>query len=98
VVFHGSPCGDTAHCLDLKGQLRGKLILFGHQVPDTGSHYTLRATGALTKLGNVAAQGWAQGTGFIAYGQERMRITLTNSSGSVTLRGRSPVVKGFTSP
>ena len=98
VVVRGSPCHGASSCLDLNGHLSGKLSRSGHPVPDVGSHYTLKATGRLTPLGHVAADGWAHGTGFINQGHEQMRLTLTNSKGTITVRARSPQVRGFSSP
>lgn len=92
-------CRRTHGCKTrLKGTLRGTLTAAGRHLPDTGSQDTLTGGGRISPLGNARARGWVQGTGFIAHGHELMRITLTTSSGSITLQGRSAAVKGFSSP
>jgi hypothetical protein len=69
-----------------------------HRVPDTGTSFTIMASGKLKPLGPVSATGTAQGTGFIARGYASMQLTLTAGNGTVTYQAQAGPVGGFTSP
>jgi hypothetical protein len=98
LTFRSLPCQGAPQCVQLDGTLTGRISTQPRGVPDTGRSFAIRATGRLTTLGHVSARGIIQGTGFIAHGHVLLELTLTNPSGSVTLRAQSSTVGGFSSP
>ncbi len=90
-------CGESAHCFELTGKLTGKLTA-EPSIPDAGQSFKVRVSGIVAPLGHVSVAGTVHGTGFIARGREQLRLTLTGSAGSVRIRARSKIVRGFTSP
>ncbi len=69
-----------------------------HSLPDVGHSELLRGAGSIQPLGHVSIQGEVHGTGFIQNGRETLILTVSNSTGAVTLNALSARVKGFRSP
>lgn len=89
--------GDGSRCIRLSGDLDGTATA-KQTIPDTGSKYLIAATGLVHALGSSSATGTARGPGFISSGFCAVKLTLATRQGSVTLRGKSHAVPGFTSP
>jgi hypothetical protein len=98
VVIRGRCGGSAQGCTRLQGVLSGRLSSSRAGPPDTGHEYALAGTGQVRPLGHVSVRGEVAGTGFISHGHELMKMTLSSSSGGVTLEGHSGPVKGFTAP
>ena len=65
---------------------------------DTGGVQTLTGGGTVQPLGPVQASGTLHTPGFIAQGRTTGRMTLSNASGSVTLRLVGPPQPSFSGP
>jgi hypothetical protein len=89
--------GSGTRCIRLSGDLNGTATA-KQTIPDMGAKYLIVATGHVHSLGLSTATGTARGPGFIAEGFCAVKLTLATPQGSVTLRGKSHAVPGFTSP
>jgi hypothetical protein len=89
--------GSRTRCLRLSGGLDGTATA-KQTIPDTGSRYLIAATGHVHSLGPSTAAGMVRGPGLISDGFCAVKLTLATPQGSVTLRGKSHAVPGFTSP
>jgi hypothetical protein len=98
VVIQGHCRAAAQGCTQLDGELSGRLSSSRGGPPDTGREYLLTGTGRIGPLGQVTVRGEVAGAGFIAHGHELMKMTLSSSSGGVTVEARSGPVKGFTKP
>ena len=98
VVVIGRCGGGSHHCTALNGAVSGRLTPAGPRLPDVGHGFKLSGAGRVTPLGHVTLRGAVSGTGFIAHGHEQLTITLSSSSGSMTVQAVSGPVKGFSSP
>ena len=66
-------------------------------IPDIGATHALAGAGRVRSLGQVAAAGSVQTTGFIAVGRSEGSLRLSNAKGSVTLVLQGPRQHGFSS-
>jgi hypothetical protein len=98
-TIRGIRCRSVRQCLDLRGTLTGTVAAATQRGPtDVGHGFTLRATGRIVPLGEVAASGHVHGTGFIRWGRETMQLILRAHRGKLTIDAQSRLVPGFTSP
>jgi hypothetical protein len=98
IVLRGLPCQGASRCLALSGVLRGVITEPTRQNPDVGQDFSIIANGRITGVGRVTSDGNGHGTGFIRRAREILQITLINRSGRITVRARSHLVRGFSSP
>jgi hypothetical protein len=97
VSLAGAPCRQAPHCVRLSGKLRGTLTELPSN-PDVGKRFAIDADGKVKPAGQVAARGRVNGTGFIAYARETLRLSLRAGSSEITIGASSKRVRGFTSP
>jgi hypothetical protein len=98
VRLTGRNCATRNKCVDLDGRLHGTITAARDRIPDVGRPFGLALSGDVAPLGSVTVSGSVQGTGNIARGRERARITLKGAHGSITVSANSGTVPGFTSP
>jgi hypothetical protein len=98
VTLRGGSCGASKHCIAVSGKLTGSLTRGPAAVPDVGSSLRIRASGTIKSVGKVSATGTVHGTGFIARGQETLKLKLTAPGGTITIGADSGLVPGGTSP
>jgi len=80
VHFHGKLTGTFSHVLTN---------------PDAGNAYSFSATGNLGAVGTVSASASIKLPGFVAKGNALGTLTLTTSTGTLTLKLAGPLEKGF---
>jgi hypothetical protein len=90
-------CRKTSGCARLRGTLHGSITRMP-SLPDVGSQFTITGHGTVRPLGRVTASGTAHGVGFVAFGHETIRLTLTGGGGAVTVSGTSGRAPAFSSP
>jgi hypothetical protein len=95
-THHGSGASGHVH-LALAGQVSGTWQRKG-VVTDVGGDQLLTGSGRVAPLGQVTMQGELHTPGFVAHGQARGTVTLSNAAGSVTLQLVGPSQKGFSQP
>lgn len=98
ITLVGLPCAGGGHCVKLSGTATGTLSATRGSLPDVGHSEAMTGAGSIQPLGHVTIQGVVRGTGFIQRGREALTLTVSNSSGAVTLETLSAPVKGFSSP
>jgi hypothetical protein len=91
-------CQTAQECLMLRGAPTGTLTTKRASNPDGPKTFTIQASGTVRPVGQSSVTGSGTGTGFLAKGRERMRLTLTSAHGEITIDARSAEVPGFTSP
>jgi hypothetical protein len=83
----------SARMISLAGTISGSFKI-SSVIPDIGQTYELTGAGSAGALGHVNAAGSVKLPGFIASGRARGILTLSNSSGSVTLLLTGPIEHG----
>jgi len=105
--LHGAPCnsgqrlGAARGCLSLSGTLAGSVIEERRVAPVGDIPGRLRivaASGRVSSLGAVVANGEMIGVGFIRRGRRSLRLTLVARLGTVSLTAFGPPVASFTAP
>lgn len=107
IGLHGGRCaanrqgGGAQSCLVLAGTVTGSALAerAKARVADLPARIGIAAaSGRVSPLGPVAAQGEMSGVGFIRSGRRSLSLTLAAKGGTVAMRGVGPLVPGFSPP
>lgn len=104
VSLSGARCPRVRHraashpCLALSGEVAGSAIK-ERTFPDLPPKLRIgAASGRISNLGAVTAQGALTGTGYIRKGRRKLWTAFTGSSGTVSIGGHGPSIGGFQEP